>query len=1053
MSGKIASVLLLISLALLVACGGPSLVATPSLSLPPDPLAEGDALLSRTDYAGALAAYQRAIEEGVDQAAAEAKRGYILALLYDFDAALAACEHAVELAPDDPDIRSYLAIVQAMAGDDEAALETAKEVVAAHDDRWLSQVALAYANLERGVLDEALAAAESAVALAPDRALAHDLLGKILETMNHLDEAETAYRRAMELQPEFAPWMLDLAQFYVALRQWNEAARLVERALQVGPQECRGYASRATLRLPPLGSTFREMKAAYADVLEAYRTNPLCRAADVPLRKVLWEYTPGSEIEEELEKAVTEHPYDVQAYFALAEVYGTTCRLENVEALFNTLLERQPEEPAAYLTIARYHVDPLPVWGASWLLHGVPVMGTSEAVQHAERALELDPEDVDTLLYLGRVYQHLDRRARAEELFRRATEIDPDRPDAWHYLGLFYGWSRPEEAVQGLERARDLAPWDVDIRLDLCRAYDAADRGHDAIEECQQVISLRPDLSSGCLVLAEMYRSWGHADRIRMLFEEALEHAPEPAEFLRGFGWFHSPRNVHLAVESFRRALEYEPDAPDLHEGLANILARKLVSPEDALAEYQEAFRLKGYTTTLDLVYYLVPVYEDLGWEERVEEAIQASLDNPCRRHHWWESAVLADRLADREERAQAVSLYLEAAEGSTWGPPWYVGRAADLLADQGREEEAIALYREWITRYDDVSLLLGLARFLQRLGRDEEAIATYRQAIQADPSKIEVHTDLAQVYLDADNVHDARKVLDEMISTSPDDPYLWYQAGVLLFDHRAYELARRYLRRAVGLRPEYARFVGKLADAYYYDDLFEEALPLYQEAETLNPQSPWYPAQISACYRRLGDLDRAEEAIMRELAADPSHVDGLRGLADEYAERDRFEDAEALFRRVSEQYPDNPWIGRTWGLFYKDHGQWSLAASHLRQAASKNPDYFGEYGSLGTVCYNAGFYEDAILAFTRAISDTPKSAWLWAWLGASHLNAGETDDAILALEQAVELDEDVGWYYRFLGDAYRDAGEIEEARVAYLRALELDPEDRAARQALDSLP
>jgi predicted TPR repeat methyltransferase len=52
-----------------------------------------------------------------------------------------------------------------------------------------------------------------------------------------------------------------------------------------------------------------------------------------------------------------------------------------------------------------------------------------------ERCLELEPDDVELMLELGRVHEQAQQWERAEALYRRALEVDPEDGDAHLRLG------------------------------------------------------------------------------------------------------------------------------------------------------------------------------------------------------------------------------------------------------------------------------------------------------------------------------------------------------------------------------------------------------------------------------------------------------------------------------------------------------------------------------------------------------------------------------------------------------------------------------------------
>lgn len=107
-------------------------------------------------------------------------------------------------------------------------------------------------------------------------------------------------------------------------------------------------------------------------------------------------------------------------------------------------------------------------------------------------------------------------------------------------------------------------------------------------------------------------------------------------------------------------------------------------------------------------------------------------------------------------------------------------------------------------------------------------------------------------------------------------------------------------------------------------------------------------------------------------------------------------------------------------------------------------------WNELGTVYFNAGSYDDAIAAFSKAIEMDQKFAWPYSNLALTYVQKGRLAEAILLYQRSIELftnerEQAVTW--NRLGNLYRRLNDYENAIVAYQRADELDPDHTAAYQ------
>jgi tetratricopeptide (TPR) repeat protein len=96
---------------------------------------------------------------------------------------------------------------------------------------------------------------------------------------------------------------------------------------------------------------------------------------------------------------------------------------------------------------------------------------TEEARSFLLRALDQD-EDPGLMELLGLAYEHEGALDEAERWWRKALELDPDNADALIELGrLALGRRQWDEAIQHLQRAAELSPQALQPVYGLSRAY------------------------------------------------------------------------------------------------------------------------------------------------------------------------------------------------------------------------------------------------------------------------------------------------------------------------------------------------------------------------------------------------------------------------------------------------------------------------------------------------------------------------------------------------------------------------------------------------------
>ena len=212
------------------------------------------------------------------------------------------------------------------------------------------------------------------------------------------------------------------------------------------------------------------------------------------------------------------------------------------------------------------------------------------AVVALERARELAPDDLPTLIALADVQRVRERPDLAEPLYLRATELDSGCASAYIGLGAVASSRRDwQEAAERFERALSLAPDASIVNYQLGLAYRRLGR----IEEAERWLAQRGDRTAGISdplmdEVERMARGWRiHNNRGAKLFGEgrhaealvelrlAMKSAPEEPEVLIGLSSSLTALGKEQeAIELLLRALEIDPDRTMAHYNLGTLSAR-----------------------------------------------------------------------------------------------------------------------------------------------------------------------------------------------------------------------------------------------------------------------------------------------------------------------------------------------------------------------------------------------------------------------------------------------------------------------------------------------
>ena len=165
-----------------------------------------------------------------------------------------------------------------------------------------------------------------------------------------------------------------------------------------------------------------------------------------------------------------------------------------------------------------------------------------------------------------------------------------------------------------------------------------------------------------------------------------------------------------------------------------------------------------------------------------------------------------------------------------------------------------------------------NLGNLYVELKRPEDAIRNYQAAIKIDDLFYPAKVNLAMLYNRLGKNNQAERLLREVVKAHPQMYELQYSLGLLLAEQKKYHEASSYLSSA-------ARGLPKRSRIHYNSGLILD-----------------YLRRDSA----------AEASLMRALKLEPDNMDYLKGMAEFYLKRKRYEEAEKIARQMSAKYPSN---------------------------------------------------------------------------------------------------------------------------------------------------
>jgi tetratricopeptide (TPR) repeat protein len=510
----------------------------------------------------------------------------------------------------------------------------------------------------------------------------------------------------------------------------------------------------------------------------------------------------------------------------------------------------------------------------------------------------------------------------------------------------------------------------------------------------------------------------------------------------------------NTAAETYRRAIERNPNDADLWNGLGKLLIDLPESSVEAEAAFHRAIELApkdaGPWTNLGIL-LAGPLKRHAEAEAAYRKAIEL---NPKDVRPWANLGTLLGWPLERHSEAEAAyrkAIELDPKDVRLWTN---LGTLLGWLLE--RHAEAEAAYRKAIELDPkDVRPWTKLGNLLAGpLERYAEAEAVYRKAIELDPKDVWPWINLGNLLRWRLERHaEAEAAFHKAIEMDPKSAAPWISLGNLLAAVlKRYDEAEAAYRTAIALD-------SKEAGAEPWNNLgillagplerHAEAEAAYRTAIELDPRGAWRP-WTNLGKLLAGPLERyseAEAAYRKAIELDPKVVWPWTNLGRLLAgPLERYAEAEAAYRKAIELDPKDKWPWNDLGsLLARPLKRYGEAEAAYRKAIEIDPKNAWPWNNLGYLL--AGplkRYGEAEAAYRKAIECDPKGVWPWTNLG--NLLAGPLErhtEAEAAYRKTIEFDSKEAGPWINLGILL--AGPLErysEAEAAYRKAIELDPKD-----------
>lgn len=459
-----------------------------------------------------------------------------------------------------------------------------------------------------------------------------------------------------------------------------------------------------------------------------------------------------------------------------------------------------------------------------------------QAIDVLKDAIKANPKDPGPYLQLAFIYaKYLKKPDQAVDYANRAINLDPRNIDAYQRLfeiELVAG--EEKKAIQSLDRAFKVQSNDPTFWSRLGKLYAAV------------------------LFKTDSDRKPADIERVNAVFKKAAEHGGDDPSVLKDVAdYYAASQQINEAIPLYLRALELQPDDANAREKLATgfVLTNQRAKAIEMLEQIIKAHPEKYQPYEL-----LAQVLDDEGRAAQRENQTdlakaafakaaanyeQCLLINPSRATTYLRLAELL--LGQAKDPARAVKILTEARQRFP-GAPEIVYYLALAQREAKQPQQALATFAEALheAELEDNDIINAKFYFhygatAEQAGLYEKAADLFRKSIALDPTNSADACNYLGYMWAEHNMHldEAETMIKRALEMEPSNGAYLDSLGWVEFRQGKFEQAATDLQRAVeNMSRDDSVVLDHLGDTFLKLDRVPQALEAWQKAFILDPEN-----------------------------------------------------------------------------------------------------------------------------------------------------------------------------------------------------------------------
>jgi len=711
----------------------------------------------------------------------------------------------------------------------------------------------------------------------------------------------------------------------------------------------------------------------------------------------------------ELREALKVDPNSMAAHFELGCVMKERAKVEDAIAEFETVLRLDP-----------LHVQAKEEYGelSKTRLHSQAEEGINQARIFKERGMV--------------------KNAILE--YQNVLRDSPGNEMAWFELGkLFLEQNQADQALEALNKAKELKPEFTDAYLALASAYNIIEQPDNASMELQELLGIDPAHFQGLVMLGEIFQKKGWAEEAVEKFEAAHQANPTQIEPLIQLGVLNTEKqDLDVARKWFQKVIDIDAGNSLASDFFANLSAsQKSQDITEAMTRAQEAEKtgdidaaIMHYDSVIDLDtrnlearYNLGRLYESKHMYDEATFEFEQALANDSATKFKDVTVRLGDLYIRKGKIVEAVEILKRAKEyfpGNIEIRIQLISQLkfkfmngfsnADELAEFNAQIRGATDKTQNVSDWVELGLFVskGLDTTITEEDAINQSIACFEKVLAIDPNSTFALSELAKVYHRKNMLDEVENTFKKILEMDPDSRSIHRKLAELYTQQKRYQEALSEFRQIIELEPANGEYYVKVVDIYK---------EMYAKDENRGKQ-----------YRNvLNEMKAKVEANTKDSMSSFCLGCAFITLCEGFTPSEEEQQwAVYYFKQANAADPNNLWP--YWGLKIVYNKQ-SISGKHM--------------------------YDEAIAICKKALKIDENNARAHFELGEAYnenYDINMKNEAMTEFKKAIQLDPDfVDAHFR-LASIFRVKNMFDKAIEEYNKVIELDPTSTLAKDAKRSL-